>query len=100
MIETILATTAVLLFVNWRSACNASTPVFDEIRVEPACPTRKLLMPEDAVLRRHYISQLTREIEANLPPRPMDSVLRRHHQALVSATLQQRLAYQHKHHHG
>ena len=55
------------------------------------CPTPRTYVPEDAVLRRHLISQLRNEIEATLHPRPSDSILQRHYDALVSMTLEQRL---------
>lgn len=56
------------------------------------CPTSKRYIPEDAVLRRHFISHLRNEIEATLHPRPTDSILQRHYDALVTVTLEQRLA--------
>lgn len=48
-------------------------------------------LPQDSVLKRHFISQLQAEVQADLPPRPTDSVLRRHYDALVQAKLQSRL---------
>jgi len=51
-----------------------------------------LLIPEDSVLRRHYIAQLRSEIELELFPRPTDSTLKRHYDALVNAELENRLA--------
>ena len=96
MIETILVIAALFLFYSWRSACNAAPSgayaVAEIPASPPACSARKTQVPEDAVLRRHFVSQLVSEIEAALPPRPADSVLRRHHQALVAARVQQRLA--------
>lgn len=52
----------------------------------------KASLPQDSVLRRHYLAQLKAEVEAGLPPAPSDSVLRRHHQALVAAEINKRLA--------
>lgn len=48
-------------------------------------------LPQDSVLKRHFISQLQAEVQADLPPRPTDSVLRRHYDALVQGKLQSRL---------
>ena len=48
-------------------------------------------MPEDSVLKRHYITQLRSEIEMELFPRPTDSTLQRHYDALVTAELENRL---------
>ncbi|AMK75477.1 MULTISPECIES: hypothetical protein [Methylomonas] len=56
------------------------------------CPENKFYIPEDAVLRRHFVSQLRWEIEAALHPRPTDSILQRHYDALVTIKLEQRLA--------
>ncbi len=55
-----------------------------------------LAIPEDSVLRRHFITQLRSEIERDLyPPRPSsssDSILQRHYDAMVDAELENRLA--------
>ena len=43
-------------------------------------------IPEDVVLKRHFIQQLTAEIEVQMLPRPTDSTLKRHYDAqLLSA---------------
>ncbi|MDD4914611.1 MAG: hypothetical protein PHW13_06195 [Methylococcales bacterium] len=49
-------------------------------------------VPEDSVLRRHYITQLRSEIVLELYPRPSDSTLQRHYDALVETELENRLA--------
>ncbi|WP_347987868.1 hypothetical protein [Methylomonas sp. AM2-LC] len=51
-----------------------------------------LILPEDSVLRRHYITQLRAEIEQGLFPRPTDFTLQRHYDALVEAELESRLS--------
>lgn len=51
-----------------------------------------LKLPEDSVLKRHAIGQLTAQIQAELVPRPSDSVLRRHYDALLQNELAKRLA--------
>ncbi|WAK01243.1 hypothetical protein [Methylobacter sp. YRD-M1] len=51
----------------------------------------KMRIPEDSVLRRHFLTHLQAEIESELPERPTDSVLRRHHEAMVSAKMAERL---------
>jgi len=50
------------------------------------------LIPEDSVLRRHYITQLRSEIELELCPRPTDFNLQRHYDTLVAEKLECRLA--------
>lgn len=49
-------------------------------------------IPEDSVLRRHYITELRSQIELELFPRPTDFNLQRHYDALVNAELENRLA--------
>jgi hypothetical protein len=49
-------------------------------------------IPEDSVLRRHFLTNLQAGIEATFAPRPTDSVLKRHHDALVAAEMENRLA--------
>ncbi|MGR8931611.1 MAG: hypothetical protein ACU836_13295 [Gammaproteobacteria bacterium] len=60
-----------------------------EVRIPFAKQSR---IPEDSVLKRHFIAQLQAEIEAALCPRPTDSVLRRHYDCLVGYELERRLA--------
>lgn len=65
------------------------------VHVDPspaACTQTRLLVPQDSVLKRHFLQCLQAEIEAGLSPTPTDSVLRRHHVSLVAAELQKRLA--------
>lgn len=38
-------------------------------------------IPEDSALRRHFIQQLSAEIEVTMPERPTDSTLKRHYDA-------------------
>ena len=52
----------------------------------------QIKIPEDSVLRRHFIAHLKSEIEANLHPCPADPALRRYHEALVEDALKHRLA--------
>jgi len=63
---------------------------------EPAAPAvapaAEAGIPQDSVLRRHFLARLTHQIESELPVKPSDSVLRRHYEALVADKLQQYLA--------
>lgn len=49
------------------------------------------VVPEDSILRRHFLTQLQSEIEATLFPRPTDSMLQRHYDTLVAAKVENRL---------
>lgn len=50
-----------------------------------------LVVPEDSVLKRHFLAQLQSEIEGALFPRPTDSMLQRHYDTLVAAEVESRL---------
>ncbi|PKM12827.1 MAG: hypothetical protein CVV13_03725 [Gammaproteobacteria bacterium HGW-Gammaproteobacteria-3] len=49
---------------------------------------KKAALPEDSVLRRHYLTQLAAEKAALTNPYPTDSVLKRHYDARVKALLE------------
>jgi len=51
----------------------------------------KLIIPEDSVLKRHFLSNLQAEIEMELSPRPTCSTLKRHYDSLVSVEMEKRL---------
>lgn len=56
--------------------------------MEPYC----LNLPQDSVLRRHYLSYVNYMIETVTFPRPVDSVLRRHYEQLIAAEMDACLA--------
>jgi hypothetical protein len=51
-------------------------------------------IPQDSLLRRHYLTHLHAQVAANMPPRPTDSTLRRHHDTLLENEVKNRLATQ------
>ncbi len=51
-----------------------------------------VVIPQDSILKRHFMSQLQAEVEAKFAPAPSDSVLLRHYQSLVRAELNSLLA--------
>lgn len=57
-----------------------------EVKASP-----KLAIPEDSVLKRHFLAQLQSEIEATLFPRPTEATLQRHYDTLVAAEVENRL---------
>lgn len=60
--------------------------------VEAVSITRKTAIPEDSMLRRHFLAKLRAEIEAVYScSRPTDSMLRRHFDAMIDAALEERL---------
>lgn len=67
-------------------------PVVAVGNAEQASCCSKIVIPQDSVLKRHFIAQLQAEIESRLPPRPSDSVLLRHYHALLASELQRRLS--------
>jgi hypothetical protein len=60
------------------------------VQVEPTAE-KPLQIPEDSALRRHFLTQLRTDVEAELPPSPTDSTLRRHHEQLVVAEMEERV---------
>ena len=48
-------------------------------------------IPQDAVLRRHFVQQLTAETEAEMPDRPTDSTLKRHYDAQLLSSVSSKL---------
>ena len=48
-------------------------------------------IPEDRVLKRHFIQQLTAEIAAAMPDRPADSTLKRHYDAQLLSLVHSKL---------
>lgn len=49
-------------------------------------------IPEDSILRRHFLTQLVSEIEVSFPPPPTDSILKRHYRTLLATETEKRLA--------
>ena len=49
-------------------------------------------IPEDSMLRRHFLARMRTEIASRYGNRPTDSMLRRHFQAMIDAALEERLA--------
>jgi hypothetical protein len=46
-------------------------------------------VPQDSMLRRHYLANLRAMIESLTPPRPSESSLRRHYDSLIAAEIEQ-----------
>lgn len=67
-------------------------PLLTVVRSEShAHAAHGMRIPEDSILRRHFLTNLQAEVESELPARPTDSVLKRHYDALVSAKMAERL---------
>ena len=87
------------LFVpqSWLSSIfsSAQTSVVPQnagAKTTEAAQKKTAVLPEDSVLKRHFLTHLRAEIEAELFPRPSDSILQRHYDAMVAAELEKRLA--------
>ena len=67
----------------------AEQPVITKVETPVAsttcCPTE---LPQDSILRRHYLTNLSMMIET-VSPRPTDSVLCRHYDALLLLKIEQ-----------
>lgn len=82
----------VVLFVLAVAAWYARPFFFKSKIANQSTCSNKLKVPEDSVLRRHFLTHLQSEIESALFARPTDSVLQRHYDSLVTAELENRLA--------
>lgn len=67
----------------------SAKPQVTEAVVSPAENTDISLLPQDSILKRHYLTHLSTMIEAIAPPRPTDSVLCRHYDAMIVAEIDQ-----------
>ncbi len=56
---------------------------------------KPIKIPEDSMLRRHYLTQVRAVIKSKYPPCPTDSVLKRHHQTMINVEVEQYLLYSH-----
>lgn len=56
-----------------------------------AAPAQNKNLPEDSMLRRHYLSHLHAMVSAINAPRPTDSTLRRHYDSQIAAKIEQYL---------
>lgn len=61
-------------------ATAAPIPASAAAPLAAAVPRQAVRIPEDSVLRRHFLGHLAMMLERLAPPAPTDSVLRRHHQ--------------------
>jgi hypothetical protein len=76
---------------------NSTAKADIEFSVKPQAPETKAASPEinnsslpqDSILRRHYLAHLYSMIESLASPRPTDSVLCRHHDTMLIARLDQ-----------
>lgn len=52
-------------------------------------PENNSSLPEDSILKRHYLTHVCTLVEALVPPRPTDAVLCRHYDAMILAKIDQ-----------
>ncbi len=74
--------------VQAADADSAAEPVAAEQSISGAAAA----VPEDSVLKRHFLANARNLVEQNCGPRPSDSVLCRHHRQLVEAAVADYLA--------
>jgi len=60
--------------------------------VTPSVVKPKVVVPEDSMLRRHFLTHLRTQVEAEIMPRTIDPNLRHYYDASVAAEIQKRLA--------
>lgn len=69
----------------------SAKPQVKEAAVSPVEHTYSSLLPQDSILKRHYLNHVCMMIESIAPPRPTDSVLCRHYDAMIVTEIDQSL---------
>lgn len=59
---------------------------------EPVAKSTKLAVPEDSMLKRHFLTQLRADIENSMMPSLADPNLKHYYEASVAAEFQKRLS--------
>ncbi len=67
-------------------------PQVKEAAVSPTENTDTDFLPQDSILKRHYLTHVCAMIESLAPPRPTDSVLCRHYDAIIVTEIDQCLS--------
>lgn len=96
MLEVFVMFVLMFLFAAWFFSPSSRAMLFFSKFIQRAEPANKPLtsidaneikLPEDSVLKRHFLTHMQTEIESSLFPRPTDSVLQRHYDALVATEM-------------
>ncbi|MFI3188540.1 hypothetical protein BCS42_13550 [Crenothrix sp. D3] len=82
----------VVLFLFVAAAWVILPSFFKPRVVDHSIYLEQLKIPQDSVLKRHFIAHLKSEIESSLYPCPTDPKLRQRYDAQVAAELKNRLA--------
>lgn len=77
----------------------ATAEITDEVGIDPSVTqsapethAKRMTLPEDSVLKRHFLSHLRHEIEKQHLPCPTETVLKRHHRQLIQSRIDAYLA--------
>lgn len=65
----------------------ATQPTTPSLSASISSASKKPVIPEDSMLRRHFITELRNQIESSHQPRPTDSTLLRHYLAMIESEL-------------
>lgn len=77
------------MFAETVSVSETVSPAPAETKTEQhRKPLEKQKMPEDSILKRHFITHIRSQVESALGPRPTDSILKRHYDALVKSEME------------
>lgn len=77
--------------------CEKAQPAQQNVAVKADTPanavkSKPCIVPEDSMLKRHFLTNLQANLEKNKAPRPTDSALRRHYDAMINAEMEDYLA--------
>ncbi|MFA5984241.1 MAG: hypothetical protein WC782_09510 [Methylococcaceae bacterium] len=70
----------------------ASKPVGAKQSATQTPATAGVKIPEDSMLKRHFLSQIQAEIESQLPIKPTEATLKRHYETEIKARLERYLS--------
>ncbi len=77
------------MFAETVSVSETVSPVIAEAKPDSyRKPAEKQKMPEDSILKRHFITHIRSQVESALGPRPTDSILKRHYDTLVKSEME------------
>ncbi len=66
-------------------------PAQNTLPPTPVALSHKLVIPEDSMLKRHFLTHLRAQVENELMPQSSDATLRHYYEASVAAEIQKRL---------
>jgi len=87
MIEILVLLLAAIFITVYVASSSVSTRLFSEKKTDETTDM-KVKIPEDSILKRHFLANLRAQIESELHSRPTDAVLKRHYDSLIVSKIE------------